>query len=71
MKVKDLDVPEFKALIQEAIEEKLEELLGDPDAGLELKEDVKKRLELSLAAVKRGKRGMPLEKVAREAGLEL
>ena len=70
MKVKDLDIPEFKALIQEAIKEKLEELLGDPDVGLELKEEVKKRLELSLAATKKGKRGIPLEKVGREVGLE-
>ena len=32
MKVRDLNVNEFKALVQEAIEEKLEELLGDPDS---------------------------------------
>ena len=36
VKVRDLDVNEFKALIQEVIEEKLEEMLGDPDLGLEL-----------------------------------
>lgn len=70
MRVKDLDVNEFKALIQEAIEEKLEEVLGDPDLGLELKDKFKKRLERSLAATARGERGIPVEEVAKEAGLE-
>lgn len=70
MRVKDLDVNEFKALVQEAIEEKLEEILGDPDSGLELKEEIKKRLKYSLAATSRGEQGIPVEKVAQEAGLE-
>lgn len=70
MKVRDLDVNEFKALVQEAIEEKLEELLGDPDRGLELDEKVKERLERSLAATKRGERGIPIEEVAHKAGLD-
>ena len=51
MKVKELSVEQLKALIQEAVEEKLQEVLGDPDQGLELKEDIKKRLKHSLAAV--------------------
>ncbi len=50
MKIRDLDVNQFKALIQEAIEEKLEESLGDPDLRLQLQEEVKERLERSLAA---------------------
>lgn len=70
MKVKDLDVNEFKALIQEAIEEKLEEILGDPDHGLELQEKIKERLERSLAATERGEKGIPVEEVAKKAGLE-
>jgi vacuolar-type H+-ATPase subunit E/Vma4 len=70
MKVRDLDVEEFKALIQEAVEEKLEEILGDPDQGLELQEKVKERLEHSLAAMAQGKRGIPVEEVAKEVGLE-
>ncbi|MEK7848208.1 MAG: hypothetical protein AAB270_04740 [Chloroflexota bacterium] len=70
MKVRDLDVNEFKALIQEAIEEKLEEVLADPDLGLELQEAVAQRLKHSLAAPSGEKRGIPVEKVAREAGLE-
>ncbi len=70
MKIKDLDVNEFKALVQEAVEEKLEEILGDPDLGLDLQDKVRERLERSLAATAKGERGIPVEEVAREAGLE-
>jgi len=70
VKVRDLDVNEFKALIQEAIEEKLEEMLGDPDLGLGLQRKVKERLESSQVATARGERGIPVEKVASVAGLE-
>jgi len=70
MKVKELTVEQLKDLIQEAIEEKLEELLGDPDSGLELREDFKERLRSSLAARQRGERGVPIEEVARRAGLD-
>lgn len=67
MKVRDLGVDEFKALIQEAVEEKLEEMLGDPDQGLELQQKVRERLQRSLSA-KGG--GIPAEDVAKEMGLE-
>jgi hypothetical protein len=67
MRVKDLGIDEFKALIQEAVEEKLEEMLGDPDRGLELKPEIRKQLERSLAAKAKG---IPVEKVARDLGLE-
>ena len=42
MKVKDLSVEQLRSLVQEAVEEKLKEMLGDPDVGLELREEVKK-----------------------------
>jgi len=67
MKIKDLGVDEFKALIEEVVEEKLEEMLGDPDRRLELKAEVKKRLERSLSSKARG---IPVAKVAEELGLE-
>ena len=57
MKVKELSVEQLIALIQEAVEEKLQEILGDPDQGLELREDIKERLRQSLSAVERGERG--------------
>ncbi len=70
MKVKDLSVEQLRALVQEAVEEKLEEMLGDPDIGLELREEVKKRLHSSLDAMQSGERGMTVEQVASEAGLD-
>ena len=70
MKVKELTVEQLKNLIEEAIEEKLEELIGDPDTGLELREEIKESLRRSLAARQRGEKGIPLEEVARQAGLD-
>jgi len=70
MKVKELTVEQFKDLVQEAIEEKLEEIVGDPDLGLELREEIKERLRSSLAARQRGEKGIPVEEVARQAGLD-
>ncbi len=67
MKIKDLGVDEFKALIEEVVEEKLEEMLGDPDQRLELKAEVKKRLERSLSSKAQS---IPVTKVAEELGLE-
>jgi len=70
MKVKELSVEEFKNLVQDAIEEKLEELVGDPDAGLELREEIKERLRKSLAARQAGEKGIPMDEVARRVGLD-
>ena len=70
MKVKELTVEQFKDLVHEAIEEKLEELIADPDLGLELREEIKERLRSSLAARQRGEKGIPIEEVARRVGLD-
>jgi len=70
MKVKELTVEQFKDLIHEAIEEKLAEITGDPDLGLELREEIKERLPSSLAARQRGEKGIPIEEVARRVGLD-
>ncbi|MEN3059040.1 MAG: hypothetical protein ABC579_07205, partial [Candidatus Methanosuratincola petrocarbonis] len=58
-----------KALVQEAVEEALFNLLGDPDQGLELREEIQERLKCSLERVQQGERGVPAEEVARKAGL--
>jgi hypothetical protein len=70
MKIKELTVEEFKDLVQDVIEEKLQELIGDPDAGLELREEIKERLRGSLAARQRGEKGIPVDEVARRAELK-
>jgi hypothetical protein len=70
MKVKELTVEQLRNLIEEAIEAKLEELIGDPDTGLELREEIKERLRSSLATRQRGEKGIPIDEVARQAGLD-
>lgn len=42
--VKDLSVEELRSLIGEIVEEKLRELLGDPDEGLEIRPEIRDRL---------------------------
>lgn len=71
MKVKELSVEQLKALIEDTVEEKLQSYLGDPDKGLEVKPELLKELKASLAEARRGKRGIPLEQLAKEMGLDL
>ena len=68
--VDQLTLPQLETLIESLIERKMIELLGDPDAGLELRPSIKARLRRSLAAVERGERGIPAQQVARELGLK-
>lgn len=44
MQVKDMTVEQLRDLIRHTVEQCLEEYFGDPDAGLELKEEVKQKL---------------------------
>ena len=44
MNIKDLTVEQFKALIEAIVEAKLEEILGDPDKGLEVREEIIEKL---------------------------
>lgn len=61
VKVKDLTSEELKSLIQETVEEAMLELLGDPDRGLRLAEDVKKRLQISLEHLQQGEPLVPAQ----------
>lgn len=70
MKVKDLSVDDLKTLIGEVVEEKLKEVLGDPDSGLELRPEIAERLKKSLEAIKCGEKGTPMEEVARRLGIK-
>jgi hypothetical protein len=63
-------VSQLEALIDSVVERKLIELLGDPDKGLELRPSVKTKLRRSLAATKRGVRGIVAKQVAKELGLK-
>ena len=61
---------ELKEMIESSVEQKLLELLGDPDEGLELKKSVRERLLRQKKAVAEGERGDAFEEVVRRLGLE-
>ena len=60
---------ELRTLVGELLEEKLLELLGNPDEGLELRESLRLRLEEQKRRVAAGERGRPFEDVVSELGL--
>ena len=60
---------ELWEMIEAAIEQKLLEILGDPDEGLEIRETVRDRLLRQKEAVAAGERGQPLEDVVQQLGL--
>lgn len=72
MQVKDMTVEELKALIRDTVEETLEDFLGkyDPNAGLEIKAEIKQQLLEMRRRRKAGKRGIPAEEVYQQLGLD-
>lgn len=68
-RVTDMSVDELKFLIQETVTQAFTELLNDPDKGLELREDMREALQVSLEAVKSGKETTSAEDVATRLGL--
>ena len=67
--VAEMTAEELREVVGSAVEKKIVELLGDPDAGLELRERVRKRLSRQKRAVAKGDRGEPLENVVRRLKL--
>ena len=67
--VADMTATELRQLVSSAVEEKLIQLLGDPDEGLVLRENVRKRLLRQKRAVAKGERGESLEAVVRRLKL--
>jgi hypothetical protein len=61
---------ELREMIETIIEQKLLELVGDPDEGLPLRKTVRNRLLRQKEAVARGERGEPFEEVVQRLGLE-
>lgn len=53
MKISDLTLNELKELVKGIVDDRLRELLGDPDLGIELGEAVRARLKASLAMTER------------------
>ena len=67
--VSELSIDELKALIEEVVEEKLQEMLRDPDEGLSLRPEVEKRLIASLNEPNESRRTVSAREVARDLGL--
>jgi len=53
MKVSDLTLDELKELVKGLIDDRLRDLVGDPDLGLQLGEGLRTRLKESLASTER------------------
>lgn len=69
-KVADLSVDELRDLIKEVVAQTILEIFGDPDEGLELREEIKERLHRSLTAIQTNGQTQSAEDVATKLGLE-
>ena len=65
MKLSDLTLEELKELVKGIVDDRLRELLGDPDLGMEVGEAILARLKQSLASSAR----ITGEEVAEKLGL--
>lgn len=68
--VRDLSIEELRALIADVVEETLRDLVGDPDAGLELRPEVRERLLKTLTQPRESRRTVPASEVARQIGVD-
>ena len=60
----------LEGVVEETVERKLLEILGDPDQGLEIRREVQERLLRQRQEVMGGERGLPFQDVVQELGLE-
>jgi len=60
---------ELAQMLSNVVEQKLVELLGDPDEGLELKASLRKRLIRQKKAVAKGERGEDFSETRKRLGL--
>jgi hypothetical protein len=66
----ELSIEGLRALIDELVEQKLLELLGDPDEGLTARAEVRQRLLKSLSQSHSPAKAVPAHEVARHLGLD-
>jgi len=60
----------LETVVEATVERTLLEMLGDPDEGLEIRSDVRKRLLRQKQDVAAGQYGQPCVDVVRQLGLE-
>jgi hypothetical protein len=66
--IASMKADELRELVATAVEDKIVEMFGDPDAGLTLRPAMRRRLLKQRRAVLKGERGELLETVMRRAG---
>jgi len=64
-----LSTDELREIIGTVVEQKLKEMLGDPDEGFEIRAEVQNRLLRQKKTVANGERGEELDKVAKRLGI--
>ena len=64
-KVKELSLEELKTFINDAVDMRLEERLGDPDVGLEVKPEVIEAIKKS----RKSRATIPAQEAAKRLGL--
>ncbi|PYS35199.1 MAG: hypothetical protein DMF75_04355 [Acidobacteria bacterium] len=64
-----LSTDELREIIGSVVEQKLKEMLGDPDEGFEIRAEVQNRLLRQKKTVANGERGEELDKVAKRLGI--
>ena len=57
-------------MVEATVERTLVEMLGDPDEGLEIRDDVRKRLLRQREDVTAGQQGQPLDDALGQVGLQ-
>jgi hypothetical protein len=67
--VGEMTKSEFREMIESVVEQKLLDLLGDPDEGLDLRSQIRERLLRQQASVGSGDRGESFEDLAANLGL--
>ena len=67
--VAQMSKQELTQIISNVVEQKLVELFGDPDEGLPMKENLRKRLLRQKRAVAKGDRGIELTSIRKQLGL--
>jgi HEAT repeat protein len=68
--VAEMTPHDLRKMIESVVEQKLFEVLGDPDEGLPLRKAFRDRLVRQERALAAGERGEALEDVVRRLGLE-
>lgn len=59
----------IESFVEYAVDQRLQEILGDPDEGIEVRQELIDRLRLQQKRVAAGERGRSIEDVANDFGL--